>query len=305
MNKAAGVLLGATGVACVAYAAHGFGQTEAPAQQSPAPVAAERPVLKAEAAPAPAPVGLAVERRDDCLIEPSQVVKVNAGAEGVIESVAADRGQFVSAGQVVARLRSDVQTAGVAVQRARAANGFSTEAAEARAQYLQTKSMRSERLRRYLATQNVEEAQADARSATMTAQEAQLTRHVAQLELIQAQRQLAERVVRSPISGVVTERAMAPGEYRGPQSSHILTVAQLDPLNVEVFAPISQLKRMHVGAWATVIPEEPIGGSYKARITVMDRVFDAASGTFGVRLRLANPGNRLPAGLRCRIRFAA
>jgi hypothetical protein len=32
-------------------------------------------------------------------------------------------------------------------------------------------------------------------------------------------------------------------------------------------------------------------------------MLDAASGTFGVRLRLANPGNRIPAGIKCRVKF--
>jgi len=41
----------------------------------------------------------------------------------------------------------------------------------------------------------------------------------------------------------------------------------------------------------------------KAVVTVVDQVFDAASGTIGVRLELANPGYRIPAGLKCQVRF--
>jgi multidrug efflux pump subunit AcrA (membrane-fusion protein) len=52
-----------------------------------------------------------------------------------------------------------------------------------------------------------------------------------------------------------------------------------------------------------VRPEVPVGGTYPARVTVVDRVVDAASGTFGVRLQLPNPGYRLPAGLKCKTRF--
>lgn len=48
---------------------------------------------------------------------------------------------------------------------------------------------------------------------------------------------------------------------------------------------------------------EPIGGSYQASEKVVDRVLDAASGTFGVRLVLPNPDYRLPAGIRCEARF--
>ena len=112
---------------------------------------------------------------------------------------------------------------------------------------------------------------------------------------------LAEKTVRSPVDGIVTERRMSPGEYRGADVSHILTVAQVDPLFVEVFAPIAQLTSVAVGQTVTIRPEAPVGGEYQARIKVIDRVFDAASGTFGMRLELPNPGYRLPAGLRCRI----
>ena len=40
-------------------------------------------------------------------------------------------------------------------------------------------------------------------------------------------------------------------------------------------------------------------------LIVVDRVMDAASGTFGVRLRLPNPDLALPAGIRCTVRFAS
>ena len=46
-------------------------------------------------------------------------------------------------------------------------------------------------------------------------------------------------------------------------------------------------------------------GEYLALVTIIDRVYDAASGTFGMRLELPNPDNTMPAGLRCTIDFAA
>jgi multidrug efflux pump subunit AcrA (membrane-fusion protein) len=36
---------------------------------------------------------------------------------------------------------------------------------------------------------------------------------------------LQQRIVRSPIDGVVTERVMSPGEFRSNEASHILTIA--------------------------------------------------------------------------------
>jgi multidrug efflux pump subunit AcrA (membrane-fusion protein) len=38
-----------------------------------------------------------------------------------------------------------------------------------------------------------------------------------------------------------------------------------------------------------------------ARVTHVDRIIDAASNTFRVRLALPNPGHRLPAGARCKV----
>ena len=38
-----------------------------------------------------------------------------------------------------------------------------------------------------------------------------------------------------------------------------------------------------------------------ARVTRVDKVLDAASNTFRVRLALPNPGHKLPAGSRCKI----
>ena len=54
---------------------------------------------------------------------------------------------------------------------------------------------------------------------------------------------------------------------------------------------------------AEVEPEAPVGGRYRATVTVVDTLFDASSGTFGVRLSLPNPDLSLPGGLRCKVSF--
>ena len=51
-------------------------------------------------------------------------------------------------------------------------------------------------------------------------------------------------------------------------------------------------------------PDAPVGGSYQAKIVVVDQMFDAASNTIGVRLELPNPDLRLPAGVHCHVRLS-
>lgn len=39
----------------------------------------------------------------------------------------------------------------------------------------------------------------------------------------------------------------------------------------------------------------------KSRVKIVDKVMDTASGTFGVRMEIANEDSRLPAGIKCRV----
>ena len=66
--------------------------------------------------------------------------------------------------------------------------------------------------------------------------------------------------------------------------------------------PQSAYGRITPGSQARVSVEgqaQPLIASVK----VVDRVIDAASGLFGVRLELPNPGQRIPSGARCTIEF--
>ena len=76
------------------------------------------------------------------------------------------------------------------------------------------------------------------------------------------------------------------------------------PLNVEIIAPVALFGKIKKGAKAIVTPEEPIGGKHTAKVVIVDRVLDAASGTFGIRLQLPNRKYKLPAGLRCKVDFS-
>jgi RND family efflux transporter MFP subunit len=206
---------------------------------------------------------------------------------------------------VLGKLEDGVEQATLNLARARATNEFGAKAVQARLDYLRRKNERVGQLSaKNIVTQaTAEEADSDANVAEQQLKEAQLTREIARLEVGQAEEQIKQRTLVSPIEGVVTERLLVPGEYRNEQSP-ILTLAQIDPLRVEVFVPTSQYGRIRIGSNAQIRPQQPIGGSYPAVVTVVDQVLDAASGTFGVRLALPNPARQLPAGIRCKVQFA-
>jgi hypothetical protein len=72
---------------------------------------------------------------------------------------------------------------------------------------------------------------------------------------------------------------------------------------VEVIVPAQMFGKISPGMTATVVPELLAYGEQTATVTVVDKVIDAASSTFGVRLELPNPDQQIPSGLKCLVRF--
>lgn len=242
----------------------------------------------------------------ECIIEPHQVVKLASPVVGVIARLDVDRGDLVHRGQILGKLQDSVEEAALALARVRAGNVYTIASIEARLRFLRRKRERTDELRvKSISSQvAVEEAEAEAKVAEEQLKEAELAKELAQVQVQQAQAVLDQRILRSPIDGVVVERLLVPGEYRNEQTP-ILTLAQIELLRVEVYVPTAYYGQIRQGSTAEVRPEQPIGGAYTATVTVVDQVLDAASGTFGVRLALPNPELRLPAGIGCKISFTS
>ncbi len=246
------------------------------------------------------------DERFSCLIDARMRVKVSASVPGLVERVLVDRGARVAAGQVVVEMEASIERAQLAMAEARAANGETLASAESRLVAAERNFERVQRLRRANASAltdvRLDEVEMEARVAAANVRDARRNLEFAGLEAERARSALALRTIRAPVDGVVTERAMSPGEYRSEQA-YFMTIAAIDPLHVEVFLPVSHYRDMALGRLAEVYPAAPVGGVRQARVSVIDPVIDAPSGTFGVRLELPNNDLAIPAGLRCEIRF--
>jgi RND family efflux transporter MFP subunit len=248
-------------------------------------------------------VGSAGAAEFDGVIEPYMVVKVGSSVYGILETVKVDRGDFVKKGQVLATLQSGVEKATMEAARARAEMEAGIKAKQAQLDFAVRKQQRNEQLykKEALPFSQMDEVETSRVLADLQLQEAIENKRLAVLEYKRAVEVVRRMTIRSPINGVVVERNLSPGEYIENQS--VMKLAQIHPLNVEVILPVNLLPSVKIGMKAKVIPEAPIGGEYIAQVKIVDRVVDAASGTFGVRLELPNPKNRLPAGLKCKVIF--
>ncbi|MEP9378769.1 efflux RND transporter periplasmic adaptor subunit [Aquabacter sp. CN5-332] len=240
----------------------------------------------------------------DCVIDPSEVLKIGSPVTGILADVTIARGDKVTAGQPLAQLESGVERATLALNRAKAENRAEIDAATAKVDYALSRVNRAKELldRKLVPQEKFEEITADLEVARQDLASKQLDRRLAELDAARSRADLDQRAIKSPIDGVITERKLGPGEFVN-QDGYIVTVAKLDPLYVEVFLPVALYTKLELGMTGTVRPEAPIGGAYAATVAVVDRVFDPASNTFGVRLKLPNPGNKLPGGQRCKVSF--
>ena len=214
----------------------------------------------------------------ECLVEPHMVVNVGSPVDGVLERVTVNRGDWVRKGQVLAQLQSGVESAAVKLS-------------QAHVEYGRRKVERNEALfeKQLISAQDRDELVTEV--------------HLREQELNKDQETLKLRTIISPIDGVVVERKLAPGEFIRSDKSVVLKLAQINPLNVEVIAPSRLFGSVRVGSVGRVNLSPFFSGSHQARVVVVDKVVDAASGTLGVRLELPNPDNKIPAGIKCSVAF--
>ncbi len=249
---------------------------------------------------APAGVSPGVQAGLDCLIQPSQTVQVGTASSGVVEAVRAERGDLVRKGQVLVQLDSRVERAALAMAREKADQLGEMKATKGASELAQRELQRAADLVKdnFVSKTYYDRQRAELEVASGRGQQAEERRRLAERELQLAVAQLAQRTVSSPIDGVVVERLVSPGEY--VEQKPVLRIAQVDPLRVDVLVPAAAFGQVSLGSRAQVVPELLAREKRQATVIGIDRVIDAASNTFRVRLELPNPGNKLPPGLRCK-----
>ena len=238
-----------------------------------------------------------------CLIEPDRVADVGTQVVGVLEQMKVERGDTVSAGQIVARLTAQVERASVNIAQTKSAADAEYKQAVASHQLAQRKLERTRDLvkKDFVSDQALDQAEAEARVAEQRVAQAKESQRVALREYQLSAVQLGQRDVRSPFDGVVIERYRTEGERI--EREPLVRVARVDPLRVEAIVPAAQFGSILAGQGAMVKTDLPNFGALNAKVVLVDKVIDPASNSFRVRMTLPNPNNKIPAGLRCRVDF--
>lgn len=200
-----------------------------------------------------------------------------ARREGPVVEVAAEEGQWMRAGQLLARL--DDKEARLAVERAALALEMAKREAE-RAEQLHSQGYMSPKEQDDLV----------------------LKRRTAEVELEQARYELGLTRIVAPFSGRLVERTVHLGETVTPGKS-CFTMVDFDPVRARLYFPERDLSAVRVGQQALVTLDSHPGQAFEARVTLINPVVDQANGTFKVTLELPNPGGALRPGAFARVRL--
>ncbi|MBW9266179.1 MAG: efflux RND transporter periplasmic adaptor subunit [Candidatus Thiodiazotropha sp. (ex. Lucinisca nassula)] len=239
----------------------------------------------------------------DGVIEPFMTVELSSRIDGILEAVSVDVGDSIDRNQVVAKLESEVEQAALEYARAKASINSDVRLQEVslaygRRQLNRVKELHEKNLSSF---QDFDKVETETRLTRYKLAQAKENKFLAELDLKQAEALYNRHTIRSPVSGIVVERYLNPGE--SVEERPIVKIAQINPLRVEVVAPVSMLGKVKTGQLAMVRPELPVGGNHQAVVKIVDPILDAASGTFRIRLEIPNDDYSLTSGLRCQVRF--
>jgi RND family efflux transporter MFP subunit len=235
-----------------------------------------------------------------CLIEAERVADLGSPVVGIVSSIKVERGDRVTKGQILAVLRAPVERASLGVADSRAMSSAEYRAASAAANFNRERLQRAEDLYRqqFISQQALDQARSESALADQKLVQAREQRLLTRQEREVAAAQVAQRVIRSPMDGLVTERFVSAGER--VDDKPLLRIARVDPLRVQLVVPVSMLGQVRPGSRATVLPEMPGAAPVSARVSMVDGVADPASNTLRVHLELPNHDGALLAGLRCK-----
>ncbi|MCP3954012.1 MAG: efflux RND transporter periplasmic adaptor subunit, partial [Desulfobacterales bacterium] len=206
------------------------------------------------------------------LIEPSEVIDIGTPVAGVVESIKVERSSFVEKGTPLVLLDSSVEKAVVAKAQAMVLAESGIKLEEERLSFAQLLLARVDELFRnqVISEEKLDKAKTEVKLARCRLDKAREDKIQAKLDLARAKALLNQRTIKSPVAGIIVEKYVSPGEF--VREKPLLTLAQVNPLRVEVVLPAEMLRQIKPGMTAQISPELEPEKKYTATVTIVDRM---------------------------------
>lgn len=191
---------------------------------------------------------------------PENEVRVISEWEGRLSRLNVEEGQLIGKGQILAELvRGD-------------------------AEILQAKAkVRAENAK--VALDRAERLKAQELISSEAFDKVQMESRMADQEMAEAQWRLEKTYIRSPFSGVITSRAVQPGQHIRP-GDELFVVADFDPLVARIYMPEKDVLALNEGRMVRLSLRADDKVSFDGRIRQISPVVDTATGTVKVTVEV-------------------
>ncbi|HEX2581199.1 MAG TPA: efflux RND transporter periplasmic adaptor subunit [Dongiaceae bacterium] len=203
----------------------------------------------------------------------NRVLELRAQTAGVIAEVRVNKGETVSAGQVIATLQN----------------------ADRQAKLAETRALQQQRQIESHATSSLNKK---GFSSTMDVASAQAQLSLANAEVKAMEVELDRLSIRAPGAGIVDDRPAEPGKYFGV-GEEIARIVDLDPILIVGFASEKDVTAIRQGDQASIRLLD--GSTHQGRISFIAAAADDKTHTFRVDVTLPNADRALRQGLSAEI----
>lgn len=203
---------------------------------------------------------ISAQIRTTSTIEAERMVTVHAESTGRITALGIEEGDELEEGQVLARIRQDLQRSGLD----RAATSL-------------TKTERDLETVRQLHARGV--------ASQFELDQAELAYETATIDVRDRKRDVGNTRVVAPFRGTVTQRFVSEGAFV-TTGAQLLSIVDFDTLVARVFVPEKELDRLRVGQDAEVAGKAAQGRRGTGKLVRIAPVVDAATGTVKVTIAL-------------------
>jgi RND family efflux transporter MFP subunit len=236
------------------------------------------------------------------ITKPGGDVTLAAPMDGRVMSVLVEEGSLVGAGDVIAAMDDRVARAAVALAEAEAAQTAAIDRARAELSLASRDLARLEESARSHAASasEIDRAENLVSVTKATLDEAIERQRISQRRLELERARLEDHYVRAPFAGVVV-RVDAEEGAAVNLAEPIARVVSLDTLEADLHLPAGLYGGVEAGDGVELSASEPFGSVLRATVAAVEPIVDAGSRTFRCRVRIDNPGRRLPAGFVVRL----
>lgn len=174
---------------------------------------------------------------------PVQESSVATSESGVIVEKLVEEGSIVKAGQVLARLNDSVLKESLRLAKLRSESTVKIRATESTLKMRQSQweSLKDLHERGHGNQREVEMAKLDYDSAVSERELAEEMQKEAEIELARIQAEIEQRIIRSPIDGIVTTIFKEPGEYIAANDPVFCTIVRTDLLRADFYLDAPRL----------------------------------------------------------------